>query len=49
MPYVSAWRYTLQFLKPLGEGPMQSFLSDQGPGIYQLQFSGAHEQEDIVT
>ena len=38
----------LQFVKPLGEGPIQSFLSNRGPGIYQLQFSGANEQEEFV-
>ncbi|MFJ8235734.1 VOC family protein [Ureibacillus sp. NPDC094379] len=38
----------LQFVKPIGEGPIQSFISEQGPGIYQLQFSGVHEQKDIM-
>lgn len=36
------------FVKPLGDGAIHTFLKNEGPGIYQLEFEGAKEQERLI-
>lgn len=36
------------FVKPKEEGKIKSFLENEGPGIYQLDFRGAKKEEELI-